>query len=314
MDRKMDLFSLGDEYLQLRRQLGFKLVTFSKGLHSFLKYMAANHATVLTTDLAVQWAMNAPRSTDRYTWGRRLMIVRIFARYAHSCDDRHEVPPQDILPCPTRRALPYIYSDAEIRALMDAAGRMRPPFRGLTLATFIGLLAVTGMRTGEAHRLNLEDLDLANGIIRIHDAKFNKSRDLPIHPTTVAALSSYLLHRAEFLGKDGPMAAVFLDTLKHRLRDHGVTLYMGHFLEAAGIVPVGRPRPRLHDLRHAFATETLLRWYAEGRDVPASMPLLSTYLGHVDPQATYWYLTGTTELMGLAEAQLSSAVEKRRES
>lgn len=312
MDPEMDLASLADEYLLLRQRLGFKLVTFSKGLRSCLKYMAANHATVLTTDLAVHWAMNAPRSTDRYTWGRRLMIVRIFARYAHSYDDGHEVPPADILPCPSRRALPYIYSDAEIRALMDAAGKMQPPFRGLTLATFVGLLAVTGMRTGEAHRLNLEDLDLANGIVWIHDAKFNKSRDLPIHSTTVAALSSYLLNRAEFLGKDGPMAAVFLDTLKHRLRDHGVTLYMGDFLEAAGIVPVGRPR--LHDLRHAFATQTLLRWYAQGRDVSVSMPLLSTYLGHVDPQATYWYLTGTTELMGLAEAQLSSAVEKRWEA
>ncbi len=311
MYQRQDLASLADEYLQMRRGLGFKLVTFSRSLHGFLRFMNEQHEPFITTNLAVKWAIECSRSTDRYTLGRRLMVVRIFARYANSFDVRNEIPPADILSCSTRRSVPYIYRDDEVAALMQAAAGMLPPFRGKTLSTFIGLLAATGMRTGEIHRLNIEDVDLNDGIIHIHDAKFLKSRDIPLHPSTVAALTDYCQRRNSFMGHTDGTSAFFVNMRKVRFKDQSPTSCFAELLRRAGITPVNRPRPRLHDLRHSFATKTLTGWYEQGCDVSAQMPVLSTYLGHVDPKATYWYLTGTTELMGLAAAKLTAAMEIR---
>jgi integrase/recombinase XerD len=283
--------------------------SFSKALHSFVRFMQEQHETVITTVLAVQWAKNeAPRSELAYTWGRRLMIVRIFARHAHVLDPMHEVPPADVLPAPTRRSLPYIYDDVEVVELMRAASKLLPPFRGKTMSTFIGLLSVTGMRTGEVHRLNLEDVDLVHGVIHVVDSKFNKSREIPLHPSVVKALANYRHERDKYLGGQGETTAFFVNTRKVRFKEQSPTQCFPELLAAAGISVLGRQAPRFHDFRHTFATRILTEWYRKGEDVEALMPVLSTYLGHVDPKSTFWYLTGTPELMGLAAERLSASL------
>lgn len=236
------------------------------------------------------------------------MVVRIFARHANAIDPRHEIPPADILPAPTRRSLPYIYDDLEVVELMRAASGLRPPFRGMTMSTFIGLLSVTGMRTSEVHRLNLEDVDLDHGLIHVVDSKFNKSREIPLHPSTVEVLAGYRRDRERYLGGQGKTTAFFVNVRKVRFKEQSPTQYFPELLAAAGIAAPGRPRPRLHDLRHTFATRTLTDWYRNGENVEAMMPVLSTYLGHVDPKSTFWYLTGTLELMGLAAERLSTSL------
>ena len=246
-----DLAELAENYLRMRRGLGFKMVTFSKAIHSFLRFMQEQDAAVITTALAVQWAKDeAPRSEVAYTWGRRLMIVRIFSRHANAIDSRHEIPPADILPARSRRAMPYIYADTEVVALMRAASLLLPPFRGKTMSTFIGLLSVTGMRTGEVHRLNLKDVDLAQGIIHVVDSKFNKSREVPLHPSVVAALTDYRQERGKYLGDHEETTAFFVNTRKIRFKAQSPTQCFAALLTAAGIMVTGRPRPRLHDFRH----------------------------------------------------------------
>lgn len=304
-----DLAGLAEDYLWMRRDLGFKLESFAKALRSFVHFMQERHEPVITTALAVQWAKDeAPRSKLAYTWGRRLMIVRIFARHANVLDPRHEIPPADILPAPARRSLPYIYEDVEVLELMRAASTLLPPFRGKTMSTFIGLLSVTGMRTGEAHRLNVEDVDLDHGVIHVVDSKFNKSREIPLHPSTVKALMDYRREREGYLGGRGGTTAFFVNVRKVRFKAQSPTQCFPGLLTIAGITAPGRPRPCLHDFRHTFATRTLTEWYRNGEDVEALMPVLSTYLGHVDPKSTFWYLTGTLELMGLAAERLSASM------
>lgn len=309
MPQSIDLAELAENYLVMRRNLGFKLVSFSKALRSFVRFMLEQHEPVITTALAVRWAKDeAPRSELPYTWGRRLMVVRIFARYANILDSRHEIPPADILPAPTRRALPYIYDDLEILALMKAASTLLPPFRGKTMSTFIGLLSVTGMRTGEVHRLNLEDVDLERGLIHVVDSKFNKSREVPLHASTVKALADYRQERDKHLGDRAETTAFFINVRKVRFKAQSPTQCFPDLLNIAGITAPGKARPCLHDFRHTFATQTLTEWYRKGQNVEALMPLLSTYLGHVDPKSTFWYLTGTPELMGLAAQRLSASM------
>ncbi|NAZ17931.1 tyrosine-type recombinase/integrase [Glutamicibacter soli] len=307
--QSFDLADLAENYLRMRRHLGFKLVSFSTALHGFVRFMQEQHEPVITTALAVQWAKDeAPRSELAYTWGRRLMVVRIFARHANALDPRHQIPPADILPAPTRRSLPYIYDDVEVDALMRAASALLPPFRGKTMSTFIGLLSVTGMRTGEVHRLNLEDVDLDHGVIHVVDSKFNKSREIPLHPSTVKALANYRQERDRYLGGQGETTAFFVNVRKVRFKEQSPNQCFPGLLAIAGITAPGRPLPHLHDFRHTFATRTLTEWYRNGEDVEAMMPVLSTYLGHVDPKSTFWYLTGTLELMGLAAERLSASL------
>lgn len=314
MPQSFDLAELAEDYLRLRRGLGFKMESFSKALRSFVRFMQEQHETMITTALAVQWAKaEAPRSELAYTWGRRLMIVRIFARHANVLDSRHEIPPADILPAPARRSLPYIYDDVEVVALMRAASTLLPPFRGKTMSTFIGLLSVTGMRTGEVHRLNVEDVDLDHGVIHVVDSKFNKSREIPLHPSTVNALTDYRQERERYLGGQEGTTAFFVNVRRVRFKAQSPLQCFPGLLAIAGITATGRPLPRFHDFRHTFATRTLTECYRNREDIEALMPVLSTYLGHVDPKSTFWYLTGTLELMGLAAERLSASLSFQEE-
>lgn len=301
--------ALGD-YLSLRRSLGFKLERPGQLLEDFTGYLDAAGAPTVTTELALAWA-TAPGDADPAWWRARLAATRPFARYLAAFIPGTEVPPAGLLPGPaSRRAVPYLYSPAGIGALITAAAAIRTPLRAATYQTLIGLLAVTGMRAGETIRLDRPDVDLRGGLLTIRESKFGKSRQLPLHATTVAALAGYATLRDQRHPRPAT-AAFFLSLTGTRLIYKNVHFTYHRLTQAAGLSPRSpQCRPRIHDLRHSFAVTTLLRWYQDGGDVAARLPLLSAWLGHADPASTYWYLTGTPELLALAATRLETSIRE----
>lgn len=303
----MSLRSYAEQYLAMRRSLGFKLTRFGQDLLNFITYLEAHQATVITTDLAVAWAKATPRSTSEIRWSRRMLVARIFARHMAIFDSATEVPPADILSAYYSRTTPHLYTDEQVTDLMAATRCLRPELRRRTYQTVIGLLSVTGLRTGELRRLNTADVDLAGGVILIKDTKFGKSRDVALHSSTTTALTEYI-HDRDRLRISTTTPALFISGRGTRLSASDLDQTFGRLRQATGIITTGSRPPRLHDFRHTFATATLLDWYRSGADVQASLPLLSTYLGHVDPKSTYWYLTGTPELLELAADRISGVI------
>src|SRR5262249_50423843 len=217
-----------------------------------------------------------------------------------------EVPPADLVPWRPCRATPYLYSDADIAALIAAAASLRFPLRTAAYQTLIGLLAVTGIRVGEAIRLDRADLDLPDGVLTVRESKFGKSRLLPLHPTTAEALRAYLRLR-DRLHPQPSTPAVFISPAGTRLLYCNVHSTFQRLARQAGLQPRSAScRPRIHDLRHSFAVRSLLDAYASGQDGQARLTLLATYLGHVDPSATYWYLAAAPELLALAGQRLEN--------
>lgn len=297
-----------EAYLSMRHALGFKLTTWGAKLMSFIAYLEARGHTVLTSDAALAWATSTPRgSTDPVHWARRLDVVRIFARHLTTLAPATEIPPEDVLSRRYRRITPYLYSPQEIVALLLAASRLSPPLRATTWQTALGLLAVTGMRVSEVCRLDRADVDLRHGVLTVRDSKFGKSRDVPVHASTTAVLAGYALVRHRLAPTTtGP--AFFISTRGTRLDAANMSHTFSQLLTTAGIPSIpDRRRQRIHDLRHTFTVATLLDWYRANLDVQARLPLLATYLGHVDPKSSYWYLSGSPELLGLAAARLEHA-------
>jgi integrase len=298
------------DYLALRRSLGFKLERAEKLLGQFVSHCEAAGSDVVTMQLALTWAM-LPKSASPNWLGHRLSVVRGFARYVALLDERTEVPPPDVLPARSHRATPYLYAEGEVVSLMEAAGKLRSPLRRATLRTLVGLLYVTGMRVGEAIRPDRDDVDLTRGLLLVRDSKFGKSRELPVHESTTVALRAYARQRDE-LCPEASSPAFFVSLAGTRLLYCNVHLAFLGFVRDAGLTPRSPTcRPRPHDLRHSFAVETLTGWYRDGGDVESRLPSLSTYLGHVHPANTYWYLSAAPELLGLAAERLESATEVR---
>jgi integrase/recombinase XerD len=297
-----------EEYLAMRRALGFKLESWGPRLMSFVRFCEDRSAATVTTDLAVEWATSTARGSDHEAYqARRLDVVRIFARHLQPLDPATEVPPEDVLNRRQCRVPPYLYSREEVAALMTAARTLRPAFRAVTWRTLIGLLAVTGMRQGEACRLRRGDVDLNAETIVIEDSKFGKSRMVFLHPTAAAALRTYERTRNEAFPR--PAADTFLVNSQGRPLDRRNTpKTFAQLVTAAEIKPPpGQRAPRLHDLRHVFTVATLLDWYRDGGDVQARLPVLSTWLGHIDPKSTYWYLSAVPELLSLVATRLEPA-------
>jgi integrase len=295
-----------DDYLKIRRALGYKLRRTSQLLPKFVDFLEKHGASFITMRLAVQWA-TLPKDVSRRWWGERLVIVRQFARYLSSLDPRTQIPPIRMLPCPTQRAKPYVYCDEEITRILAVAHNLQGLLRNSTYATLIGLLASSGMRIGEAISLNREDVDWQHQLLLVRTSKFGKSREIILHPTTVQALKKYARERdRSFPRPRSP--SFFLSVRGTRLSDSAVHQSFRQLLDLAQIRRVGRG-PRLHDLRHTFAVKTLLAWYREGLDVQRRLPLLSTFLGHVGPTSTYWYLTAVPELLELASKRLEHPKE-----
>jgi integrase len=298
------------DYLDVRRALGFKLDRAEKLLGQFVSYLEVQHADVVTVDHALAWATLPGRSN--WWHAMRLSAVRRFAVYLHNLDQRTQLPPPGLITHGKHRATPYLYSDAEVHALVQAAGRLPSRISAATYRVLIGLLAATGMRFGEAIALDVGDFDSHTGVLTVREGKFGKSRLLPLHPSTATALRAYLqqrdrLLRARRLVDSG---ALLISNAGTRL-DHSRTQRTWRTLRtSAGLAPrSGNCRPRIHDLRHSFAVSTLLDWYRHGQDVPALLPRLSTYLGHADPKHTFWYLSAAPELLALAGQRLDTHLD-----
>ncbi len=298
-------------YLAVRRALGYKLERAEKLLAQFVGWIEDHGEQSITTALAVQWA-TLPPATGSNWHAQRLSVVRGFVVHLHALDPVHEVPPADLLPQRPHRAVPYLYTDAEVLALMDAASVITTTHRAATLRTLIGLLAVTGMRIGEAIGLDRSDLDAHRELLVIRDTKFGKSRELALHATTLQELQRYL-RRPDRPIPDEPTEAVFTSAAGTRLIYCNVHLAFKRITRHAGLKPRSAAcRPRAHDLRHTFAVNTILDAYRSDADVQARLPLLSTYLGHVHPGSTYWYLQAAPELLALAGLRLEEHLQEGR--
>lgn len=299
-----------ENYLKIRRALGFKLVGEAQLLADFVTFADAAGQPTITTRTALEWARLPESSSPNYR-SRRLRAVRGFARYLHALDPACEIPSLELLPASKYRPAPYLYSDREILALMAGARQLRPLLRAATFETLIGLLACTGLRIGEAIGLDRDDFDPDNQLLTARDSKFGKSREVLLHKSTVQALASYGERRDRLCPHADPRS-FFISTRGTRLAHPTIYQPFRELLDHAGVKhPSPQRRPRVHDLRHSFAIRTLLGWYRDGADVAVRMPLLSTYMGHVDPAATYWYLSAAPELLALAAERLELATGGR---
>jgi integrase len=300
------------DYLAMRRSLGYKLRRTEKLLFQFVEYAEANGADRVTTDLALNWA-RLPADGAVSWWSSRLTVVRKFAKFVNTLEPKTEVPPADLLPGrKSRRAVPFLYSDSEIATLVHAAASIFPsPLRVLTCQTWLQLLVVTGMRVGEAIRLDRKDVDFDGGVLTVWMSKFGKSRELPLHPSTVEALRAYLQQR-DRLFPNPPSPSLFISSAGTRLLYCNMSWDYIRLVRHAGLKPRSKDcRPRIHDLRHTFAVRTIIDAYKTDANVGARLALLSTYLGHVHPGHTYWYLSAAPELLGLAGRRLERSLSKQ---
>jgi len=302
-----------DDYLALRRSLGFKLREYGGCLCEFVSFLKENRSACITNKLALEYATRR-QGEKPVSWSRRLIIIRGFARYRIGADPKTEIPPIGLLRFRSRRARPYVYSQDEIRRLLQAALKIESPHKlqPRTYHCLFGLLAVSGLRLGEAVNLQPQDVDWAEGVLTIREAKFGKTRLVPLHPSTLVVLRDYAdLRDRIFAGRTLP--AFLVTSHGTKLAKTNLSRIFRELSRRIGIRKPGvRNGPRLHDFRHRFAIETLLRWYRRGESVPQRMPVLSTYLGHGNVSGTYWYLSSTPELLSVAskliEARWKGAV------
>jgi integrase/recombinase XerD len=296
------------DYLRIRRQLGFKLKTDGRLLEQFVEFLEQAGAERITVELAVMWA-RLPKDAHPHRWRQRLGIVRGFARYLATLDPASEVPPVDLLAAHRARVAPYIYSPAEIQALMAAAQTLTPAFRAAAYETVIGLMASTGLRLGEALGLDRADVDLTGGALHVRAGQ-TKQRLVPLHPTTIQALENYARLRDRH---SRATPAFFTTGAGRRLTRSAFYDTFPKLRRQAGLEGRGeRGHARAHDLRHTFAVRTLLDWHHAGLDIDRRLPLLSTYLGHLHPESTYWYLQAVPELLRLVARDLDGAIGDRR--
>jgi len=295
------------EYFDLRRGLGYKMHDEGLLLPRFVSFIEEHHAEHISVRLAVEWAQGA--SVQPAEWARRLCFVRGFARHRSATDSRTEIPPLGLLPHRSKRTRPHLYTEDEIKRLLDAALDLpvawpSTPLRPWVFHGLIGLLSVTGMRVSEALNLKLADVDLEQSVLTIRGTKFGQWRLVPIHPSASAVLADYLTRRKRFFHH--PVSTyVFVSRRGTRLDGGHVRRTFYTLSRSTGLRAVGASKgPRLHDFRHRFAVQMLIRWYQTNKDPGREMPLLSTYLGHVCISGTYWYLSANPELMAQAMARL----------
>jgi integrase len=291
------------DYLAMRRTLGYTLVGTEKLLTQFVIYLEDHGEDHVTTENALAWTM-LPKTAHRSWYAIRLTAVRRFAIHLHGMDPTNQVPPSGLLPGRYPRATPYLYSKQDVCALLTATATLRSPHRQATYRTLIALLAVTGMRVGEAIALDCNDFDVAAGVLTIRKGKLGKSRELPLHASAVTALDNYL-HRPDRPSRRPDLPALFISPAGTRLFHSNIQDIFHKLVDRVGLKPRSAAcRPRLHDFRHGVAVNTIVDAYHDGSNPAARLALVSTYLGHADPGSTYWYLSAAPELMELAGERL----------
>jgi integrase len=299
------------EYLSLRRGLGFKLQEAGKQLLDFVTFMEQQRASYVTQALALAWAQQ-PTNVQPAHWAQRLSVVRGFARHRSATDSRTQIPAPGLLPFRPKRARPYLYSDDEIRSLLRAALDMpcryeRGELRPWTYHCLFGLLSVSGLRLGEARNLELQDVDLEAALLTIRGAKFGKSRLVPLHASTCNVLADYIARRNRHWRARPVSSYLFVSSRGNRLDSADIHRTFYALSRQIGLRGLADSHgPRLHDMRHRFATNTLVRWYRSNQDPERRLPILSAYLGHVHVADTQWYLSGSPELMREAMRRLES--------
>lgn len=287
----------------MRRSVGYALRQEGRMLASFAEYLERRGITRVTIEAAIEWA-TAPAHASPTWWAKRLAVVRGFAAYLKTVEEDTEVPPKGLLPSRASRTTPYLFSPEQIIALMAAARALTCPLRAATFEALIGLMALTGLRTGEAMALNRADVDLAQGMLTIWRSKLGKSRQVPLHQTTTTALARYAALRDELWARAATPSFLLSGGGTRLNHTNASTTFAGLLADVGITAAPGRPRPRLYDLRHSFAVATLIAWHVEGADVQARLPVLSTWMGHVKPSTTYWYLQAAPELLAVTTLRL----------
>ena len=306
-----------DDYLAERRRLGFVMRSLDTFLAGFARYVIKrHHRGPLTVELMTDWirqGKNGQGSPE--TWVRRLGKLRSFVRHLKQFEPDTEVPDESIFGPEPGRVTPHIYHEDEIVELLAAARQLGPhgSLRPMTFETLFGLMASTGLRVSEAIHLRDDDVDLKHGMLTIRQTKFAKSRQLPLHPSTVTALSHYRRQRARHVPEtaDSPfLIGSRGQRLGQPLGERQTHRVFNALRDSLGWVNRGaHAAPRLHDLRHTFAVRRMLLWHADGTDIDQMMLALSTYMGHAEIFYTYWYLTAVPELMALAGGKFERFAE-----
>jgi integrase len=303
-----------EAYLAARRSVGFDFTIAGRQLLGFATFAdQTDHRGPLTVDVAVRWAQSARRAT-RLTWARRLQLLRPFMKYRAQFETGTEVLPSNLFGPVSRRLVPHIYTEAEIRTLLDAAAQLRSVtglrLRPHTYATLFGLLASTGVRISEALALTPTDVDLSGAALTVRQTKFRKSRVVPLHPTTVAALRRYADARRRRI-RDRRIETFLISDQGTPLGDRMVHHTFASLRARLGWIGRGDyALPRIHDLRHSFVCRTLLRSYQQPQGVDHVIDLLSTYVGHASVADTYWYVTAIPDLLALAGQRFAQSAER----
>jgi integrase len=293
------------DYLALRRRLGHDLADAHRLLPRFVAYLDDISADTVTIEAAVTWSMAPDVDPASSVWPRRMIVVRGFARHMAGIVPATEIPPVGLIPSRQRWRPPFLLTAGDIERLMAAAAStIRWALPAATHSTLIGLLAVTGMRVGEALKLDDDDIDWDDGVVMVRESKFGKSRIVPVDPTTLDALRSFAATRDRLVQRRVP--AVFVSIRGNRMIYATVQETFRRLCDTTGIGAEATSRPRIHDLRHRFAVNTLIGWHRGGENVDARLPALSTYLGHRDPRSTYWYLSAAPELLALAARRIET--------
>ncbi|MGO9823194.1 MAG: tyrosine-type recombinase/integrase [Solirubrobacteraceae bacterium] len=301
-----------NDYLRLRRTLGHDLAEAGRLLRRFVAHLDAAGIEHVTTAVALQWSLEPRVAAASRVPATRYTAVRGFARYMSGIDPRTEIPPAGLLPRHRSWRPPFIYTDEDVLALLEQARRSIPqPLRAATMETLIGLLAASGLRVGEALRLDRVDINWSEGVLHVRRSKFRKSRLVPLAPSTVEALERYAFQRDRLRPNPGS-ESFFISLRGTRVIYQCVWKTFRMVCDTAGVGAGGHVRPRIHDLRHRFAVSTLLGWYRDGVDVQPRLAWLSTYLGHRDPRSSYWYLSAAPELLAHAARLLDDAQEMTR--
>jgi integrase len=293
--------------------LGYKLQGAGKRLLDFITFMEQHRASYITQSLALAWAKQ-PSDVQSCEWARRLSCVRSFARHRSATDPRTQIPPVGLLPYRPKRAQPYLYSDEQIKELLRAALKLpaKSGLRPWTYHCLFGLLSVTGLRVSEAQNLELQDVDLRAHVLTIRGAKFGKSRLVPLHASTRRVLADYIARREQVWANRPVSSYLFVSNWGNRLDGGDIRRTFYALSRQIGLRgPSDSRGPRLHDMRHGFASKTLLRWYRAGEDAERRLPILSAYLGHVHWSDTFWYLSALPELMHEAMSRLERRWEDR---